>query len=110
MSSTATTDGQHILGATLSGGGIELSDIGVTIPRRRLPGGGCQRAAAAHHCAHASITVPVNVNATVVNQVVASPASNLAFITYDGTTQPARPCPTTFRAPAVARGRFITSR
>ena len=28
----ATSDGQHILGASLAGGGITLSDIGITIP------------------------------------------------------------------------------
>ena len=31
-------------------------------------------------------TLPLAVNATAVNQVVPSPASNLAFVTYDGTT------------------------
>ena len=33
----ATTDGKHILGAALVGGGIELSDIGVTIPTGECP-------------------------------------------------------------------------
>ena len=30
--------------------------------------------------------LPLNIHATAVNQVVASPASNLAFITYNGST------------------------
>ena len=82
---TATSDGQHILGAALSGGGIELSDIGVTIPNGACP--------AAVGNSLQPLTIPhtlnqqaVNVNASAVNQVVASPASNLAFITYDGTS------------------------
>lgn len=82
---TATTDGQHILGAAASGGGIELSDIGVTIPNGACP------AAVANVLQPLMIThtlnqLAVSVNATAVNQVVASPASDLAFITYDGAT------------------------
>ncbi|HET7102691.1 MAG TPA: hypothetical protein VFI20_01260 [Terracidiphilus sp.] len=81
----ATTDGQHILGAAASGGGIELSDIGVTIPNGACP------AAVANVLQPLMIThtlnqLAVSVNATAVNQVVASPASDLAFITYDGAT------------------------
>jgi sugar lactone lactonase YvrE len=87
----ATTDGKHILGASASGGNITLSDIGVTIP--------------AYNCLppesdpnyplvlgdtlsplvlQTTLTqpAPVTTDAAAVNQVVTSPASNLAFITY----------------------------
>ncbi|HEY1160111.1 MAG TPA: hypothetical protein VGE83_05740 [Terracidiphilus sp.] len=89
----ATTDGRHILGAALMGGGVTLSDIGVTIPVEECP---VTTAGTPPNqvetlspltIAHTLNQVPVNnVNATAVNQVVASPASNLAFITYDGST------------------------
>jgi hypothetical protein len=86
----ATTDGNHILGAALSGTSIALSDIGLTIPK--------------FNCLPLDLTSdPLAVgdpfsplpfgtvlsqlpaftaNAAAVNQVVPSPASNLAFITY----------------------------
>jgi trimeric autotransporter adhesin len=81
----ATTDGKHILGAALSGGGVELSDIAVTIPDGACPAA-VSNALQPLTIAHTLNQLPVNVNATAVNQVVASPASNLAFITYTGTT------------------------
>ena len=79
----ATTDGQHILGAALAGGGIQLTDIGVTIPYGACP------AASGNQLQPLRIPstptpLTVNVSATAVNQVVPSPASNLAFITYNG--------------------------
>jgi hypothetical protein len=86
----ATTDGNHILGAALSGTSIALSDIGLTIPK--------------FNCLPLDLTSdPLAVgdpfsplpfgtvlsqlpaftaNAAAVNQVAPSPASNLAFITY----------------------------
>jgi hypothetical protein len=83
----ATTDGQHILGAAMIGGGVTLSDIGVTIPSGQCP------AAVSNVLQPLTLThtliPPVQlskVNATAVNQVVTSPASNLAFVTYTGTT------------------------
>jgi hypothetical protein len=93
----ATTDGQHILGAALTNSGVWVSDIGVTIPASSSVSG----AEASGACpaavngvlqplilSHTLNQLPVpKVNATAVNQVVASPASNLAFITYTGSTQ-----------------------
>jgi hypothetical protein len=91
----ATTDGHHILGAGLVGGGITLSDIGVTIPNGECPtavGNALQPLALTHTLNQA----PVIANATAVNQVVTSPAAvnsgtaaaaySLSFITYNGAT------------------------
>jgi len=91
----ATTDGNHILGASLSGNGITLSDIGVTIPAFNcLP----PEADPNYPLAPGDTLSPLSLtttlsqtpaftaNAAAVNQVVASPASNLAFITYAPTT------------------------
>jgi sugar lactone lactonase YvrE len=89
----ATKDGNHILGASTSGGAISLSDIGVTIPNSECP----------VPAPGVKVTIPTNlnhttvpVNATAVDQIVTSPvavasgtsaASNsLNFITYSGTT------------------------
>ncbi|MGA7832898.1 MAG: hypothetical protein WCA21_18220 [Terracidiphilus sp.] len=93
----ATTDGEHILGAALAGGGITLSDIGVTIPTttcaEKTTGTAPNQVEtltaplATNPALIASISIPNSqVNATAVNQVVTSPASNLAFITYTGST------------------------
>jgi hypothetical protein len=82
----ATTDGQHILGAALIGGGVTLSDIGVTIPTKECPGTGTSTLTPLT-IAHTLNQSPLaKLNATAVNQVVPSPASNLAFITYTGST------------------------
>lgn len=83
----ATTDGEHILGAAYTNGGITLSDIGVTVPNGQCP-------PAESDGTLLPLTIPftapvqetLNVHATGVNQVVASPASNLAFILYSGST------------------------
>ena len=89
----ATTDGQHILGAAIQGGGATLSDIGVTIPN-----GDCPVQSSTGVLAPLTIKHTLNpaqlsqVNATAINQVIPSPASNLAFITYDGST-PGAPLP-----------------
>ena len=82
----ATVDGQHILGAALVGGGIELSDIGVTIPAGACPAPSSTGTLSPLTLTHTLNQQPVAVNATAVDGVVASPASNLAFITYSGTT------------------------
>jgi hypothetical protein len=85
---TATTDGHHILGAAATAlGGISLSDIGVTIPTTA-----CTLSTPLSTAAKliASQALPVNVTATAVNQVIASPASSLAFVTYTATS-PATP-------------------
>jgi trimeric autotransporter adhesin len=101
----ATTDGAHIIGAALGGGGITLSDIGVTIPTTTGTNGIQTPAQCAATSAgvlsplnltHTLAQAPVTVNATSVNQVVTSPAAvvqgtavapySLSFITYNGTT------------------------
>jgi trimeric autotransporter adhesin len=102
---TATADGQHILGAAYSGGGITLSDIGVTLPTTTSPSGiatpaQCPISAAGAlsplNVTHTLVQTPVTVNATAVNQILTSPAAvtqgtsvspySLSFITYNGTT------------------------
>ncbi|MGO9338774.1 MAG: hypothetical protein ACLPY1_14840 [Terracidiphilus sp.] len=89
---TATTDGQHILGAALTGVGVSLSDIGITIPTVANSSGPATPATCpvsgtgaleALSLTHTLNTVSVaNVTAATVNQVVASPNSNVAFVTY----------------------------
>jgi hypothetical protein len=82
----ATTDGNHILGAAFINGGITLSDIGVTIPNGECPGAGSNTLTPLTIQHTLNQAVLNKVNATSVNQVIASPASNLAFITYTGST------------------------
>ena len=97
----ATTDGQHILGATLGSGNIAFSDIAVTIPPPAsngsvacpgAQGGSLQALTISHTLNQANMAV----NATAVNQVVTSPAAvtsgtaasanSLSFVTYTGNT------------------------
>jgi hypothetical protein len=96
----ATTDGQHILGAAISAGGVTLNDIGVAVPSVELtpdiftplscpevtnPSTGVETLSALSTGSWLNSTLtldPSKVNATAVNQVIASPESNLAFITY----------------------------
>jgi len=85
----ATTDGEHILGAAIIGGGVTLSDIGVTIPAGECPSAisnGSTSELQKLTLTHTLTQQPLSVSATAVNQVVTSPASNLAFVTYTGTT------------------------
>jgi trimeric autotransporter adhesin len=93
----ATTDGQHILGAAVTGSGVTLSDIGVSIPALNCLPPATIGVPPAPNPDYSLVngdtlsplllsdtvsTKPVNVKATAINQVVASPESNLAFITY----------------------------
>jgi trimeric autotransporter adhesin len=100
----ATTDGQHILGAALSGGLVTLSDIGIALPTTTSNGittpapcpvsaGGVLSPLTITHTLN-QVPVP-GVTATTVNQVVPSPQANqaatspqakLIFITYSGDT------------------------
>jgi hypothetical protein len=100
----ATTDGNHILGAAYSSGAVTLSDIGVTIPTTVCPGvgasvpqtGGALTPLSTNGTVITPAPLPVNVSATAVNQVVAGSIpqvassqalpTNIAFITYDGST------------------------
>jgi hypothetical protein len=88
---TATTDGSHILSAALLGGGITLNDIAVIIPSGACPSstsGATQTLLplAIQHAATPYTQAALTVNATAINQLIASPVSNLAFITYNGTS------------------------
>jgi len=86
----ATTDGKHVLGASLSGAQINLADIGVSVPagaNAQCPGAGTNTLTPLFTNGKLNGTVAINdVVASAVNQVVVSPASNLAFITYSGST------------------------
>ena len=88
----ATTDGQHILAAAVTTNGPMLSDIDVTIPNLNClsqdSGGnylpmGTGDALSSLQLTHTVTEMPLSeVSPTAINQVVASPQSNLAFITY----------------------------
>ena len=91
----ATTDGKHILGAAYnsSASAVTLNDIGVKIPATVCPGVGINAPLVGGTLSALSIGPwlntptpltldPTKVSATAVNQVVISPESNLAFITY----------------------------
>jgi sugar lactone lactonase YvrE len=97
----STTDGQHVLGAAVVGGAVQLSDIGVTIPATAASGtgGSSQTVNLPDQCPQTGsqmtplmLTSTLNqigvngINATALNAIVTSPAQNLAFLTYDGTT------------------------
>jgi hypothetical protein len=75
----ATTDGGHILGAALTGSVVTLNDIGVAITPAECT-------LTAPLSTNGTLLTPtplsVNANAASINQVVPSPVSNLAFITY----------------------------
>ncbi|MGA9673222.1 MAG: hypothetical protein WBQ94_28745 [Terracidiphilus sp.] len=98
----ATTDGKHILGAAVFGGGATLSDIAITVPSNTPVGGSPSPApcsvSASGVLSPLTISHTVNqlplsqINATAVNQVVTAPSSNLAFVTYNGAT-PKAPLP-----------------
>jgi len=86
---TATTDGNHILSAALLGGGITLNDIAITVPNSACPSsttGGTRTLLplAIQHPGTPYTQAALTVNATAINQIVASPVSNLTFITYKG--------------------------
>jgi hypothetical protein len=82
----ATTDGQHILGAAITTNGPTLTDIGVTVPTAACPGSGSNTLSPISTNGKLITSLPININASSLNQVVPSPASNLAFITYNGTS------------------------
>ncbi|HEY2471562.1 MAG TPA: hypothetical protein VGI45_27485 [Terracidiphilus sp.] len=100
----STADGQHVVGASVVGGGVELSDIRVSIPFTPTSGLGTGGSSGTVNLPNAcpesgslleplTITHPFpttqsavsGISATALNQLVASPASNLTFLTYTGT-------------------------
>jgi hypothetical protein len=96
---TATTDGQHILSAALPavGGPITLNDIavqlpshvvnGITVPNAcpaptTVPGPPQLNPLTIQHPGTPYTQASLTANASSVNQIIASPVSNLAFVTY----------------------------
>ncbi|HMG87400.1 MAG TPA: hypothetical protein VK574_16830 [Terracidiphilus sp.] len=105
----ATNDGQHLLGAAVVGGAAQLSDISISIPfvasSGTATGGSSTTVNLPIACPQSGQTLePLTIqhpfstqqlsvsgiNPTAVNQIVASPASNLAFLTYAGSTAGAK--------------------
>ena len=91
----ATTDGLHILGAAYNSAtsAVTLNDIGVSIPATVCPGvgvnappiGGTLSALTTGPWLNTPTPLALDstkVSATSVNEVIISPESNLAFITY----------------------------
>jgi hypothetical protein len=89
---TATTDGKHILGAAFDGTGFDLSDIAITIPTVTPPSGPVTPATCPVSSTgallpltltHTLTSITANgVTAAAVNQIIAAPNSDLAFVTY----------------------------
>jgi len=77
----ATTDGSHILGVGVDGTTPTLTDINVNL-FANLSSGACPAANTGVTLSTPFVQSPLPFQSTAVNQVVASPASNLAFITY----------------------------
>jgi hypothetical protein len=96
----ATVDGNHILGATYDSGSILLSDIGVTVPTitansisvpaacPSTTSGTTQTLTGGTVSFNSTVkqTTLTGIAPTAVNQVVTSPVSNLAFVTYTADT------------------------
>ncbi|MGP8173745.1 MAG: YncE family protein [Terracidiphilus sp.] len=119
----ATTDGKHILGASTSGtstagANITLSDIGVTIPALNcLPpeanpnyplvlGDTLSPLVLTTTLSHPP---PITADAAAVNQVVPSPTSSLAFITYTPpTTNPTTGVSLPYYLPGTGTVGYVT--
>lgn len=105
----ATPDGQHMLGATIVGGGVQLSDIDVSIPFTSSTGaatGGsqvpvnlpdaCPRSGPTlepliiNHPSPTQEKTVSGISPTTLNQLIASPSSDLTFLTYTASTPGAR--------------------
>ena len=103
----ATSDGNHILGATLASGGIALSDINVDIPgtipegssiKLPSPCGQTGSTLSPLLITHTLNQTQINANATAIESIVTSPpptlqngntasaAPSLAFLLYNGST------------------------
>ncbi len=81
----ATTDGKHILGATAAT--ASLTDIDVTIPPGACPATGTPQFGTAPNTAGTPYTTTLGVsNIASIQQVVPSPSSALAFVTFNSTT------------------------
>ena len=86
----ATTGGKHILGAGTGGGAVTFYDAGITIPAPaacQVTTTGSTQTMQPLIVNHDAVqSVPVNISATSLNEIVASPVSDLAFLLYNGTT------------------------
>jgi hypothetical protein len=87
---TATNDGSHILGASFAGSDITLSDIGVTIPSLNCLPANVSDASLPNGAPLSPLVLGTTLTqsqipaaASAVNQVVPSPGSTLAFVTYN---------------------------
>ena len=104
----ATTDGKHILGASLSGASIGLTDIGVTIPASVCTGvgpsapaqGGLLSPLFTSPALDGTVNLGGVTNAAAVNQVVpgtapttatSTAAAPIAFVTYSAPNTPTVP-------------------
>ncbi|MGC1781003.1 MAG: hypothetical protein WA708_00625 [Acidobacteriaceae bacterium] len=76
----ATTDGNHVIGATASSGG-NLTDIEVTIPEQACP----LKTALTFPSTPTTISLGVS-NVASIDQVLTSPNSDLGFVTYTPTS------------------------
>jgi len=76
----ATTDGYHILGATAASGG-QLNDIAV-----QIPDGECPLKTALNFPSNPQQFSLATPNIGSINQVLVSPNSQLAFVTFEPTT------------------------
>ncbi|MHB1743885.1 MAG: hypothetical protein ACYCRE_03840 [Acidobacteriaceae bacterium] len=76
----ATTDGYHIIGATAASGG-QLTDIAV-----QIPAGACPLKTALNFPSSPQTTGLSTPDVSSINQVLVSPNSQLAFVTFEPTT------------------------
>ena len=94
----ATIDGAHILGAALTAGSPVLTDINLNLAQS-LNNGACPSNSSGGLFTSTNITVspvtaypqttitpPAGITVNAIDQVLPSPASNLAFITYSAAT------------------------
>src|SRR6185437_3127768 len=88
----ATTGGHHILGAGIdpASSAVTLYDLGVTIPATactvNTDSNGVQTMQPLSISSTLAPAESVNISAVSLNQIVASPVSDLAFLLYNGTT------------------------
>ena len=76
----ATTDGYHIIGATAGSGG-QLTDIGV-----QIPDGACPLKTALNFPSNPQQFSLATPDVASINQVLVSPNSQLAFVTFEPTS------------------------
>ncbi len=96
----STADGQHMLGAAIVGGGVQLSDIRVSIPFNPTNGVNLPKACPQSgqtlepliidHPSPTTQQAVSGINATAVDHIITSRSLNLAFLTYSGTTPGAK--------------------